>query len=373
VSSRPAPTARLRSLDALRGFDMLWIAGLGAMLGAWADSNDWGWLDAAQAQTEHVEWHGFTFWDLIFPLFLFVAGVSLALSFGHRRAEGARDSTLALHALRRGLTLVALGLVYNGLLKFDLGTLRCASVLGRIGLAWMGAAWIALAAPSFRARLAWAVGLLLGYWALLTLVPVPGFGPANLEPGTNLVDWFDQHFLPGRLYRTVRDPEGLLATLPAIATALGGVLAGDWLARADVAPARKVTGLAGAAFACLAAGALWALVFPLNKNLWTSSFVLWCAGWSLVLLAGFHLALDVLRLGERPVFGAGVRFLEVIGANAITIYVLQSFLDFDALARLLLEARGALKLHPALVAGGGLGLKWLVLWLLWRARLFLRV
>lgn len=373
MSSQPAPTARLRSLDALRGFDMLWIAGLGTMLGAWADSNDWHWLDAAAAQTEHAEWHGFRFWDLIFPLFLFVAGVSLPFSFAKRRAEGARDSTLALHALRRGLTLVALGLVYNGLLKFDFSTLRCASVLGRIGLAWMLAAWIALACGSFRARATWIVGLLLGYWLLLAHVPVPGFGPANLEPGTNLVDWFDQHFLPGRLHRSVRDPEGLLATLPAVATALCGVLAGDWLARADVAPARKVNGLAGAGLACLAAGALWALAFPFNKNLWTSSFVLWCAGWSLVLLAAFHLALDVHKLGERRGFGALVRFLEVVGANAITIYVLQAFVDFDALAELLLAGRGALKLHPALVAGGGLGLKWLVLWLLWRARLFLRV
>lgn len=362
-----AGAGRLRSLDALRGFDMLWIAGGGAMLQAWADSNDWAWLDAARAQTEHVEWNGFTFWDLIFPLFLFLAGVSLPLSLARRRAEGASDSDLARHALRRGLTLVLLGLVYNGLLKFDLATLRCASVLGRIGLAWMFAAWIVLGTRSTRARVGWLVGILLGYWAALALVPVPGFGAANLEPGTNLVDWFDQRFLPGRLYRDVRDPEGLLATIPAVATALCGALAGEWLQRRDLEPARRVRGLAAGALGCLALGALWALVFPLNKNLWTSSFVLWCAGWSLSLLCVFHLVIDVWKF-ERGAFA-----LEVIGANAITIYVLQSFVDFDALAKLLLAGRGALKLHPALVAGGGLALKWTVLYVLWRARIFLRV
>jgi len=362
-----ASANRLRSLDALRGFDMLWIAGGGAMLQAWADSNDWAWLDAARAQTDHAKWNGFTFWDLIFPLFLFLAGVSLPLSFARRRAEGASDGALARHALRRGLTLVLLGLVYNGLLRFDLATLRCASVLGRIGLAWMFAAWIVLGTRSTRARVGWLAGILVGYWAALTLVPVPGFGAASLEPGTNLVDWFDQRFLPGRLYREVRDPEGLLATIPAIATALCGVLAGEWLQRRDLEPARRTSGLAAAALGCLALGALWALVFPLNKNLWTSSFVLWCAGWSLLLLCVFHLVIDLWK------FERGAFVLEVIGANAITIYVLQSFLDFDALAKLLLTGRGALKLHPALVAGGGLALKWTLLYALWRARIFLRV
>ena len=362
----PAPQ-RLRSLDALRGFDMFWIVGGGALLGAWADSNDWAWLDWAASQTEHVEWHGFSFWDLVFPLFLFVAGVSLPLSFAKRRAEGATTAQLAWHSVRRGLVLVLLGLVYNGLLKFDFGTLRCASVLGRIGLAWMLAALIVLRTASSRARLAWIAALLLGYWAALEWIPVPGFGAGNLSPGATLTDWFDRQFLPGRLYRDVRDPEGLLGTIPAIATALLGALAGEWLRGDDVAPARRVLGLSLAAAACLALGAVWALAFPLNKNLWSSSFVLWTAGWSLALLAAFFLVIDVWKLQRWAVF------FEVIGANAITIYVLQAFVDFDALAALLLSAKGALKLHPALVAGGGLALKWLVLYVMYRARIFLRV
>jgi predicted acyltransferase len=360
-----AQQERLRSLDALRGFDMLWIAGGAAITGAWANSNDWEWLDAVQGQLEHAEWHGFTFWDLIFPLFLFLAGASMPLSFGKRRERGDTRSQIAMHSLRRGVVLVALGLIYNGLLKFELDTLRCASVLGRIGLAWMFAAWIALWAPSMRARLCWIGALLVGYWLALRFVPVPGFGAGNFAPGATLTDWIDRHWLPGKLYRDVRDPEGLLA-VPAIATALLGVVAGEELTSRRSGGAR-VARMAVWSVACLALGALWALVFPLNKNLWTSSFTLWCAGWSFALLAAAHLAIDVWKL-ERGVF-----VLEVIGANSILIYVMQAFVDFDALAQLLLSAKGALKLHPALVAGGGLASKWVVLYVLYRSRIFLRV
>ncbi len=364
-SPRAAETQRLRSLDALRGFDMFWIAGGGALLSAWANSNDWRWLDWAQSQTEHVEWHGFSFWDLIFPLFLFIAGVSLPLSFDKRRAQGASPTELARHSVRRGLALVLLGLVYNGALKFDFDNLRYCSVLGRIGLAWMFAALIALR-TSWRGQLAWALALLLGYWAALSWIPVPGFGAGNLAPGATLTDWIDRSVLPGKLYKDVRDPEGLFATIPAIATALFGALAGRFLASAR-SPASKAAQLALAGAALIALGAAWGLVFPLNKNLWTSSFTVWCAGWSALLVAVFYLVFDVA--GWRR----GALFFEVIGANAILIYMLQSFVNFDALAKLLLEQRGALKLHPALVAGGGLALKWLLLYALYRRRWFLRV
>jgi len=368
VNAPPSAVAapqRLRSLDALRGFDMFWIAGGGALLSAWANSNDWRWLDWAQGQTEHVEWHGFTFWDLIFPLFLFISGVSLSLSFDKRRAQGASAGELARHAVRRGFALVLLGLIYNGALGFDFEDLRYCSVLGRIGLAWMFAALIALR-TSWRGQLAWAVALLVGYWAALSWIPVPGFGAGQLAPGATLTDWVDRSVLPGKLYKGIRDPEGLLGTVPAIATALMGVLTGRFLSSA-CAPAAKVARLAFAGAALIALGAVWGMVFPLNKNLWTSSFAVWCAGWSALALAVFYLAFDVAQ------WRRGALFFEVIGANAILIYVLQSFVNFEALARLLLEQRGALKLHPALVAGGGLALKWLLLYALYRRRWFLRV
>lgn len=356
---------RLGSLDALRGFDMFWIAGGGAVLSAWAASNEWRWLDWAQQQTEHVEWHGFRFWDLIFPLFLFVAGVALPLSFRKRRAQGHTDAQLARKAVTRGLALVALGLVYNGALTFDFANLRWCSVLGRIGLAWMFAALISLR-TTWKGQLGWALALLLGYWAALSWIPVPGFGAGNLAPGATLTDWIDRAITPGTLYMGVRDPEGPFGTLPAIATALCGALAGQWLSSSR-SQASKAAGLALAGAAAIALGAAWGLAFPLNKNLWTSSFAVWCAGWSSLMLAIAYLVVDVLGW-RRAAF-----FFEVIGANAIAIYFLQSFVDFDALARLALAPHGASRLHPALVASGGLTLKWLLLFALYRRRWFLRV
>lgn len=363
ASPRPA---RLHSLDALRGFDMFWIIGGGELVGAWADSNDWKWLDRVREQTEHPPWHGFTFWDLIFPLFLFLAGASLPLSFARRRERGDSRAKLALHSVRRGLTLVLLGLVYNGLLKFDFANLRCASVLGRIGLAWMFAALIAL---WFRPRgqVVWIAALLLGYWAALMLVPVPGFGAGNLEPGATLTDWIDRQFLPGRLYRGVRDPEGILGTVPAIATALFGSLAGEWLLRRDASETRKTFALFVAGAVLLMLGALWDTVFPINKNLWTSSFVLWTAGWSALALGAFHLAVDVWNW-RRVAF-----VFEVIGVNAITIYMLGRFVRFDHLAEWLLGLAGRFEVAPIAACIGGLTLEWLLLYALYRAKVFVRV
>ncbi len=263
------------------------------------------------------------------------------------------------------IMLVLFGAIYNGLLTLDFANVRYASVLGRIGLAWMGAGLIVLHTRT-RGQLLWVAGLLVGYWIALTRVPVPGFGAGDLAPGHTLTDWVDRHLVPGRLYREVRDPEGLFATLPAIGTALIGALAGTWLRRADVRDGRRLLGLLCAGALCLAVGGLWDRVFPINKNLWTSSFVLWCAGWSLLLLATFHLVIDVWGL-ERWSF-----FFVVIGSNAITIYMLQTFLSFEGLADLLLS-KGGHKFHPALLAGGGLALKWALLYTMYRRKLFLRV
>lgn len=362
---QPSSHERLRSLDALRGFDMLWIVGGGEVLRAVAKSSDSSVLAWMSAQTEHPEWNGFTFWDLIFPLFLFLAGVSLPFSFGKRIERGDTRVRIGLHVLRRGLVLVLLGLVYNGLLKFEWSSLRCASVLGRIGLAWMFAAWISLR-TSWRGQLAWAIALLLGYWAAMSWIPVAGFGAGNLEPGATLADWFDRAFLPGRLYRTVRDPEGLLSTVPAIATALFGVLAGTWLRECTSSGARKTVVLAAGGLVCLALGALWNLAFPINKNLWSSSFVMWTSGWSLLLLAIFYHIIDV-RGFVRWSFP-----LAVIGTNAITIYLLERFGDFEGLSKLLL-AEPEKHFHPVLIAALPLGLEWLVLYWMYRRKLFLRV
>jgi predicted acyltransferase len=356
---------RLLSIDALRGLDMVWIVGGSSLLAVWAEATRWEWLQALEAQCHHVEWNGFRLWDLVFPLFLFLAGVSLPFSLGRRLDGGASRAAMYRHVGVRALLMVLLGAVYNGLLNFDLESQRWASVLGRIGLAWAGAAVIWLHCKP-RGQAMWLAGLLLGYWALLTLVPVPGVGAPSLEPGANLADWFDRTFLPGRLHREVRDPEGLLATLPAIGTALMGILTGGWLRRPEITEARRSAGLVLAGAASLALGGLWQLVFPLNKNLWTSSFVLWTGGLSLLLLAVFHCLIDVARI-QRP-----FRPLIHFGANAILIYMLHRFVDFDALAALILQPAVG-RIHGALLAAGGLGLEWALLAWMYRRKLFLKL
>ena len=199
---------RLLSLDALRGFDMFWIIG-GASIVHEADSfTGWSWLGWLSGQLHHPEWHGFAFYDLIFPLFLFLAGVAMPFSFQKRLSRGDSKQQLARHVVVRGLLLVLLGMVYNGLLQFDWANQRYPSVLGRIGLAYLFAALIVLNAGA-RGRLLWIVGLLLGYWAALKLIPVPQFGAGDLTPGHTLTDYMDRLLIPGRLHAGDRDPEGV--------------------------------------------------------------------------------------------------------------------------------------------------------------------
>lgn len=355
---------RLASLDALRGFDMLWIVGGREVVAALAAWTGWSGLRALEAQLQHPEWHGFALWDLVFPLFLFLAGTSFAFSLAARRERGASDAAMARRVVVRALLLVALGVLYNLGRSLDFDDVRYASVLGRIGLAWAGAALIALGSGP-RGRLTWFLGLVLGYGALLLWVPAPGEAQASLDPGRTVVDWFDRHCLPGRLHRDVRDPEGWLGTLPAIATALAGIWAGEVL-RGEPSAAKRLQRLAGAALAALLATWVLERWIPINKNLWSSSFVTLTASLSLGLLALFHVAFDV-RGWSRVAWP-----LRVIGANALAAYLLWRFVDFPGAARGLLgEALGpGLRVAAALLA---FALLWLVLAGLHRRRWYLRL
>jgi len=345
---------------------MLAIVGGREVVVALAGATGWGALRGLAGELQHAEWHGFTLWDGVFPLFLFLAGASLPLSFARRAERGATRGALARHAVARGLRLVLLGLVVNGLFAFDFAHLRVASVLGRIGLAWTGAALVVLFL-GLRGQVIAAAALLLGYWALLALVPAPDQPSPSLEPGASIVDWFDRRFLPGRLHRGVRDPEGLLGTLPAVVTALAGSWAGRWLARGPGPAGRRSAALAAAGLAAVALGRLWSGWLPLNKNLWTSSFTLFTAGGSAALLALFHWTIDVRG------WSAWSFPLVVVGTNAITIYVAHAFVDFEALARLVFGVALPTRLHEAFVPLIALALEWLGLYALWRRGLLLRI
>lgn len=359
---------RLVSLDALRGFDMFWIMGGEHIAHAAAELTGWVWLVWLSGQLEHPEWHGFAFYDLIFPLFLFMAGTSMPFSFAKRSERGDSRAQLVRHVIVRGLVLVLLGMIYNGLLQFTWPDTRLPSVLGRIGLAYLFAGLIVIFF-GWRAQFLWFVGLLVGYWAALKFIPVPEYGAGDLAPGHTLTDYIDRMLIPGKLYQGVRDPEGIFATIPAVGTALAGALTGKFLKdnRSNGFVKTLVLALVGAG--CLGLAHYWNRDFPINKNLWTSSFVLHCAGWSLIFLAAFYLVIDVLKL-RRWAF-----FFVVIGMNSILIYMAPKVIDFRfAVERLF---GGALKHageYQALLAAIALVLiKWLLLYFLYRKRVFLRV
>ena len=359
---------RLMSLDALRGFDMFWIMGGESVAHAAAKLTGWAWLAWLSAELKHPEWHGFTFYDLIFPLFLFMAGVSMPYSFEKRLSRGDSAHQLYRHIIVRGLVLVLLGWIHQGILKLDWENMRYPSVLGRIGLAYMFAGLIVLHA-NLRGRLIWIVGLLVSYWAALKFIPAPGFGAGDLEPGHTLTDYIDRLLIPGRLYEGDRDPEGILGTVPAIGTALAGAITGQLLKNPRLTGYTKTTLMVVAGLASLGLAWLWNHEFPINKNLWSSSFVLHCAGWSLLFLATFYLVIDIwkLRWWTLP--------LVVIGSNSILIYMAQRVLDFKYTTHFFFD--GLLGLtgdyQPLLWAVALLAMKWLFLYFMYRKRIFLKV
>ena len=364
------PKERIRSIDALRGFDMAMILGLReALLGITVLFGWTGLHDVFEKQFVHPAWNGFTAWDLIFPLFLFLAGTSLPFSQEKRLERGASTRLLTLVAIRRGVLLVFFGVVYNGLLGFsEERELRYASVLGRIGLGWLGAALLYIYLP--RKGLAIAFAVLLGVHSLVLLfVPAPGMESASLVDGETISDWLDRKLVPGRLHRGAGDPEGIFGVVPAIGTALLGVGAGLWLKRADVGHGERLAGFAAFGAACLACGWLLDLAgLPINKNLWTASFALWAGGWSFLALGVFHLVFDVVRADRLALV------FTVIGANAILAYLASAFISWSGLASVLFErGLGNGRLNPLLVPTVALALQWAVLFALYKRRIFLRV
>ncbi len=355
------------SIDALRGFDMFWITGGGALFASLADVWDHPVTRTIHQQLEHVKWEGFHFEDLIFPLFVFLVGVVLPFSISRRRQRGQNLARVHLHVVKRTIALILIGLIMNGLLNFNWSEMRWPGVLQRIGLCYFFAALLVIH-TKWRTQACVAAAVLLLYWGVTMLVPVPGFGSGNLTAEGCLSSYVDQQVIPGRLYYGYGDNEGLLSTFPAICTALLGVLAGHWL-RSGRSGSRKAAGLAGAGLACLIAGYLWGLAFPIIKILWTSSYVLFAGGWSLLLLAFFYWVIDVKGYTRWSLFFA------VIGMNAITIYFLQCFVDFGGIARFFL---GGLSEHAGAVAPlvlplGALMARWLFLWFLYRHRVFFKV
>jgi len=324
--SNTTTNGRLISLDALRGFVMFWIMSGEHIIHALAKVAPIPVFIWMSSQLHHTEWDGITFYDMIFPVFLFVAGVSMPYSFEKKMKEVGVNTPkelpsnekrkIYLSMLKRTCILILLGCIVNGLLQFDgYEQTRFASVLGRIGLAWFFAGIIYLNFD-IKKQVLWLVGILVGYYVVMKWIPVPNIGAGILTKEGSLEGYIDRMFLPGRLHSKVYDPEGLLSTIPAIANALLGMFLGTFLKmKADFSTNKKLFILVFSAIVLIAIGILWDYDFPINKRLWTSSFVCFVGGFSVLFFTFFYLIIDVLGY-HKWAFP-----LILIGSNSILIYM----------------------------------------------------
>jgi len=279
--------------------------------------NNPGSWRAVYPPLRHAAWHGWTLTDVIFPFFVFIVGVAIPLALGPRLARDGH-AAVARKVVRRSAVIFALGIVLNGFPWFHWATLRIPGVLQRIAVCYLVAALIYLL-TSTRAQAIIASGLLLGYWLVMSVVPVPGYGAGDLSPEGNLAAYIDRAVLGPHIWQfaKVYDPEGILSSVPAVATALLGVLTGAWL-RSGREPDVIAGRLAAAGVAGIAIGELWGLLFPINKSLWTSSYVMLTAGLALLTLAVCYWLIEIRRRRRWATPFA------VLGVNALLLYFLSS-------------------------------------------------
>jgi len=362
---------RLYSLDALRGFDMFWIIGAEEIFHKMAEITHSSFWKTLSSQFHHPTWHGFTFYDIIFPLFLFLAGVATPYSIGKQLERGKSKSSLLLNVIRRGLVLVLFGVIYNnGLQILPLNEVRFGSVLGRIGLAYMFANIIYLYATELGQKI-WFVALLLGYWLLLLFNSTPGYPMGDLTMEGNFASYLDSLLLPGKLYKEIHDPEGLIGTIPAISSALIGIYAGNLIRNTPLEQKKKTAiRLVVIGMVLIVVAQIWNLVFPINKNLWSSSYVLQCGGISLLLMALFYYIIDILGYKKWAFF------FKVIGMNSILIYMSGSFIDWSYTTSALFQWLGQIVGEPynaVVLVFCYIAVQWAFLYFLYRKKVFLRV
>lgn len=401
---QPVSSPRFKSVDVLRGFDMFWIiggAGIARALGKMDQNVVTGFITQ---QLTHKDWEGLHFYDVIYPLFLFLVGFSIVFSIDKHRGEQSRAVTVR-RILRRGLMLFLFGFVYHGGLAAKWPDVRLSGVLQMIAACYVIAAIVYLYIGANWRRIAgMGAGLLLAYWALLTFAPFPDvvLDRANVErlakqagsrdpaailalvperqtgvydAGYNFSNFVDFRYLPGKKVNVYYESQGVLSPLGATVICLAGILAALWLRREDILPKRKAAWLAVAGVVAIALGVLWSLQFPVVKKLWTSSFCLVTSGISALMLAGFYLVVDVWRIDRWC-----APFLW-LGTNSITIYLGYELIRFERISERLIGAdiRAYLDTHVARGAGAllqalvGLALALALVRFLYNRRIFLRV
>ena len=361
--AQPGIGQRLVSLDAFRGATMALMVLV----------NNGGGPDS-YGPLEHAEWHGWTITDVVFPSFLWIVGVALTFSLAKRMSSGASRGAVLLQAARRAAVLYALGLFVYLFPRFDFSTMRLLGVLQRIAICYFIAVAIYLF-NGIRGQIVWIIGLLVSYWLLMTLVPVPGYGPGRLDVEGNLAHWVDNLVLGRHNYAATKtwDPEGIVSTLPAIATALFGIMAGHLL-RLKRELAERTTWLFLAGNLLIAVALICNVWMPINKKLWTTSFALFMAGLDFVLLAGFVWIVDG-RGKQRWVKPA-----VIMGMNAIVVYMASEVVDtllnllhwhkpiYDMFAAVLAPKNASLAYAVSYVA-----VMWVLAYFMYRRKWFVRV
>jgi predicted acyltransferase len=369
-----APGGRLVSLDAFRGLAL-------ALMVLVDSPGDHG---AVFSLLSHAAWNGWTIADTIFPAFLFMVGVSIVFSLDKHKEAGSQRPIIR-RILKRTAILFALGIFVNVFPRFDFSTLRIPGVLQRIAVCYFFVSLIVLNS-GLRGRIVWLIGLLGSYWLMMRLIPVPGLGAGVLEPGKNFAAWVDSHLLGGYMwsyYGGKWDPEGIVSTIPAMATTLFGVLTAQWL-KSSFSPGRKAAAMFLAGALLMMSGLLLNHWLPINKSLWTSTFSMFMAGMAVMALGLFYLLIDIAGFirWSKP--------LIIMGMNAITIYIL-SIVFVETLWNIEVEtdASEKISLHSYLFRyfHTRLGPKtdsllwglcivlsmYVVAWIMWRKRIFIRI
>ena len=363
--------ARLMSLDALRGFDMFWIIGGAGMVVALVELLGFpkSWVDGLALQMEHVTWDGFHFLDLIFPLFIFISGVTVPFSVLANKAKGVPIKKLQIRIIKRSFILVLIGLSFS-LFKFQWDAIRLYQVLWLIGMSYLIGASINLHVESLKYRLLIFFGVLIIYNLVIFYLPYPGKGE-GITPENNLAAWLDRNFIKTNLAVGVYDAEGTIRIFTAGMLGLLGGLVGQRIKSFRQPNLRCSIELVVAGLGCLVLGWLWSYIIPIIKGLWTPSYVLWSAGWSLLLLALFYTVIDVWKMGW---FGW---FFIPIGMNAITVYAAKWYLPLNDSRDFFFKGFSELFGNPAaqkfILSAGLILIQWITLYILYRKKIFIRV
>lgn len=370
--SVPEIKPRLLSLDALRGFDMFWIVGGGAMIEILAKCFPSIWLQSLATQMEHVPWAGFHFEDLIFPLFMFISGVTIPIAVLQKLDKGTSKRELIIKIAKRMVILVLLGIIFNGALRNGFTNARYASVLGQIGIAYFIASLIVIYNRSLKRQLIWLGGILVGYAAVQLLVPVPGIGAGVLTPEGCINSYIDRMLLPGRMGQGLFDALGLMCIISASAVTLMGSVAGYILNMKETGEMKKLGILSFVGTGLIILALCIHPFYPIIKNCWTTTYNLFSGGISFLLFALFYLVIDVWMYKKWTLF------FRVIGMNSILIYLIvvgglvnvssTSMSLFGWIAKPLSEDANHL-----IIVLGNIVLSWLLLYFMYRKKIFVKL